>query len=306
MKPQHLALMLLICAIWGGNFVVTKLAVNHFPPVFFTALRFGLVAVLMLPWLKWKPGQMRNVAIAAVCMGTLHFSLIILGIAKADDVAVVAVVTQLGVPIVTLMAMLLLGERIRWKRALGIALAFSGTLVISFDPKVMNYQTAIILILLAVIVYSFGQITVRRIRDVDTFTMQAWVGIISAPSLLLISLLMESGHVEQTFSASTWHWGAILYAGIAVSLIGHGGTYYLLRRYPISIVNPGFTLAPIFGVFAGVYFLDEQLSNRVIAGTVITLAGVLIVALRESKVAESRGMSPEKAALETPSKAAGE
>jgi O-acetylserine/cysteine efflux transporter len=303
MKPQHIALMLLICAVWGGNFVVTKLAVNHFPPVFFTALRFGLVALLMLPWLRWRPGQMRNVAIAALCMGTVHFALIIVGISKADDVSVVAVVTQLGVPIVTLMAVLLLGERIRWKRAAGIALAFAGTVVISFDPKVMNYQAAILLILLAVITYSFGQITVRRIRDVDTFTMQAWVGIISAPSLLLISLLIEDGHVEQSLSATTWHWTAVAYAAVAVSVIGHGGTYYLLRRYPVSIVNPGFTLAPIFGVLSGVFFLNEHLSGRVIAGTILTLVGVLIVALREGKVADARGIPPEKVALE---KGAGE
>lgn len=303
MKPQHIALMLLICAIWGGNFVVTKLAVDHFPPILFTALRFAVVAALMLPWLRWKPGQMGNVVIAAVCMGTLHFALIIVGIAKADDVSVVAVVTQLGVPIVTLMAVLLLGERIRWKRSLGIALAFVGAMVISFDPKVMNYQIAIGLILMAVIVYSFGQITVRRIRDVDTFTMQAWVGILSAPSLLVISLALETGQTEQILAANTWHWGAIAYAGIAVSLIGHGGTYYLLRRYPVSIVNPGFTLAPIFGVIAGVVFLNEQLSMRVIIGSVITLAGVLIVAMREASVAEARGVSPEKVALE---KGAGE
>ncbi|MCW0233310.1 MAG: DMT family transporter [Ferrovibrio sp.] len=295
--------MLLICAIWGGNFVVTKLAVNHFPPILFTALRFALVAVLMLPWLRWKPGQMRNVVIAAFCMGTLHFALIIVGIAKADDVSVVAVVTQLGVPISTLMAVLLLGERVRWKRSLGIGLAFIGAVVISFDPKVMNYQVAIGLILMAVIIFSLGQITVRRIHDVHTFTMQAWVGILSAPCLLLISLMIEDRHVEQTLSASTWHWGAIIYAAVAVSLIGHGGAYYLLRRYPISIVNPGFTLAPIFGVLAGVFFLNEQLSGRVIIGSAITLLGVLIVAMREGTVADARGTPPEKVALE---KGAGE
>lgn len=298
MKPQHIALMLLICAVWGGNFVVTKLAVNHFPPVFFTALRFALVALLMLPWLRWKSGQMRNVLIAALCMGTIHFALIIVGIDLADDVSVVAVVTQLGVPIVTLMAVLLLGERVRWKRALGIGLAFAGTVVISFDPKVMSYQLAIVLILAGVIVYSFGQITVRRIRDVDTFTMQAWVGIISAPSLLLISLLTETGQIEQAFEANAWQWSTVAYAAIAVSVIGHGGTYYLLRRYPVSIVNPGFTLAPIFGVLSGVYFLNEHLSGRVIAGSVLTLVGVLIVALREGKVADARGVPPEKVALE--------
>lgn len=298
MKPQHLALMLLICAIWGGNFVVSKLAVGHFPPVLFTALRFALLAVLMAPWLKWKPGQMGSVLLAALCMGTLHFALIIIGIAKADDVSVVAVVTQLGVPIATLMAVVLLGERVRWKRGLGIALAFLGAMVISFDPKVMSYQLAIGLILAAVIVMSYGQIVVRRIRDVDTLTMQAWVGVISAPSLLAISFAMEDNQIEQMTAATPWHWASVVYAAVAVSLIGHGGTYFLLRRYPISIVNPGFTLAPVFGILAGVYFLGERLSERVVIGSVITLVGVLIVALREAKVAEARGVKPLDAAVE--------
>ncbi|HEX6959563.1 MAG TPA: EamA family transporter [Ferrovibrio sp.] len=288
----------MICAIWGWNFVITKVAVSHFPPIFFTALRFLLVAALMLPWLRWRKGQMWLVLSAALCMGTLHFSLMVTGIALADDVSVVAVVTQLGVPIATLMAVLMLGERIRWKRSLGIALAFGGTMVISFDPKVLSYQGALILCLIAVTVMSFGQIIIRRIRDVDTFTMQAWVGLISAPSLLLISLLAENGHLESVQSASAWHWTSVIYAAVAVSVIGHGGTYFLLRRYPVSIVNPGFTLAPVLGVLSGVMFLGEQLSARVLIGTAITLFGVLIVALREAQAAEACGATSAEPALE--------
>lgn len=189
MKPQHLALMLLICAIWGFNFVASKLAVGQFPPVFFSGLRFLGLALLMAPWLKWQKGQMHLVLPAALLMGTLHFALMFNGIALADDVAVVAVVVQLGVPISTLMAWGLLGERVRWKRGLGIALAFLGTVVITFDPKVFSYKGAILFCLASVFAMSYGQIFVRRISSVDAFTMQAWVGLISAPSLLLISLL---------------------------------------------------------------------------------------------------------------------
>lgn len=299
MKPQHLALMLLICAVWGYNFVLSKVAVSQFPPVFFTGLRFAAVAALMLPWLRWQKGQMRYVLPAALCMGTLHFALMITGIALANDVSVVAVVTQLGVPIATLMAVFMLGERIRWKRILGITLSFVGAMVMCFDPKVLSYSHAIYFCLIAVVVMSFGQIMVRRIRGVDTFGMQAWVGVLSAPSLLLISFLVEDGQVASTVSAQWWHWAMVAYAAIGVSLVGHGGTYYLLRRYPVSIVNPGFTLAPVFGVLGGIYLLGEQLSMRVVFGAAITLVGVLIVALREAKVAEAHGVLPEEIELKT-------
>jgi O-acetylserine/cysteine efflux transporter len=304
MKPQHLSLMLLICAIWGYNFVASKIAVSHFPPVFFTGLRFLGLALIMLPWLRWQKGQMQLVLWAALTMGTLHFALMFNGIALADDVAVVAVVVQLGVPIATLLAWAFLNEKVRWRRGAGIALAFLGTMVISFDPKVFGYKGAIIFCLLSVFAMSIGQILIRRIRDVNTLSMQAWVGIISGPSLLLLSFVAESGQVASIQTAEWQHWGVLLYAILGVSLLGHGGAYFLLRRYPVSIVNPGFTLAPILGILSGIYFLGEQLSNRVIIGSAMTLLGVLIVTLRESKAAEAAGQRPVIAPVSD--KAAGE
>lgn len=308
MKPPHIALLLLICAIWGYNFVASKIAVGQFPPVFFTGMRFLGLGLLMVPWLKWQKGQMHLVLPAALLMGTLHFALMFNGIALADDVSVVAVVVQLGVPISTLMAWALLGERVRWKRGSGIALAFIGTMVISFDPKVFGYMGAILYCLGSVFAMSYGQILVRRITGVDTFTMQAWVGAISGPSLLLISFVFEGGQVQSVLDAQWVHWFMLGYAILGVSLIGHGGAYYLLRRYPVSIVNPGFTLAPILGIAFGIMFLDENLSARVLIGAALTLAGVLIVTLREAKVVEARHVSAEQAALQAPApnKAAGE
>ncbi len=306
MKPQHLALMLLICAIWGYNFVASKIAVSQFPPVFFTGLRFLGLALLMAPWLKWQKGQMHLVLPAALMMGTLHFSLMFNGIALADDVSVVAVVVQLGVPISTLMAWGMLGERVRWKRGLGIALAFLGTMVISFDTRVMGYQGAILFCIGSVLAMSYGQILVRRIRGVDTFTMQAWVGAISAPSLLLISFMTESGQVDSAMMADWTHWATLGYAVLGVSLIGHGGAYFLLRRYPVSIVNPGFTLAPILGIASGIVFLNESLSGRVLIGSAMTLVGVLIVTLREAQAAEARGLTPAEAPDKIVGKVAGE
>lgn len=245
---------------------------------------------------------------AALLMGTLHFALMFNGIALADDVSVVAVVVQLGVPISTLLAWVLLGEKVRWKRGLGIVLAFVGTMVISFDPKVFGYMGAILYCLGSVFAMSYGQILVRRISGVDTFTMQAWVGAISGPSLLLLSFIFEGGQMQSMVEAEWVHWFMLAYAILGVSLIGHGGAYYLLRRYPVSIVNPGFTLAPILGIVSGILFLDENLSARVLIGAALTLVGVLIVTLREAKAVEVRATSPDEAALKAPapSRGAGE
>src|SRR5690606_17229103 len=142
MTPPPVALRLLICPVWGDHFVASKIAVGQCPPVFFTGMRFLGLGLLMVPWLKWQKGQMHLVLPAALLMGTLHFALMFNGIALADDVSVVAVVVQLGVPISTLLAWVLLGEKVRWYRGLDLVWAFVGTMVISFDPKVFGYMGA--------------------------------------------------------------------------------------------------------------------------------------------------------------------
>jgi O-acetylserine/cysteine efflux transporter len=55
-------------------------------------------------------------------------------------VASVAIATQLGVPFTTLMSVLFLGEVIRWRRWLGIALAFAGVAVIGFQPGMLEHR----------------------------------------------------------------------------------------------------------------------------------------------------------------------
>ena len=47
MKPKHIALALLVAALWGINFVAIKIGLKDFPPFLLSALRFLAVAVPM-------------------------------------------------------------------------------------------------------------------------------------------------------------------------------------------------------------------------------------------------------------------
>ncbi len=83
-----------IALIWGFTFVGAKVGVSHFPPIFFTFLRFGTVAVLMLPWLKFMPGRMREVLTIALFAGVVHFGLLYSGMALSPNLSSVAVLIQ--------------------------------------------------------------------------------------------------------------------------------------------------------------------------------------------------------------------
>ena len=58
MSPRDLALVLLIAVAWAGNFLASAYALREIPPFLFTALRFVLLALPLLFWLKRPaPGQ---------------------------------------------------------------------------------------------------------------------------------------------------------------------------------------------------------------------------------------------------------
>ena len=88
--------------------------------------------------------------------------------------------------------------------------------------------------------------------------------------------------------ADTMAWGAIAFVAIGSSVIAHSGMFYLMNRYPVTLVAPMLVLAPIFGVLFAVWLLDEVLTLRIIAGAAVTLAGVFIVAVREPSRAAER------------------
>ena len=282
MTPQHLAFMVLINLIWGFALVAGKVSLGHFPPFLFAGLRFILVMAVLFPFLKIHKGKMRQIIVIALCAGPIGFGLFFVGLSMADA-SVVGIVTQLGVPMSAILSVIILKEEIFWRRWLGIALSFFGIMIISFDPTVFNYINGVIIIFISAVVGSFGTIFQRQIKGVGVFELQAWVALVSFPGLFVASFLFESNQWEIVETASLLEWSGILYVAFASSLVGHAGIYYLLQRYEVSQTAPLTLLAPIFTVGFSVTLLGDVITDRMIAGALVALIGVLIVTVRQAQ-----------------------
>ncbi|MBI1775551.1 MAG: DMT family transporter [Proteobacteria bacterium] len=285
MKLRDLALVLLINLIWGLTFIAGKIGLGELPPVWFTGLRFAILLVALAPMLRIVPQQMPRILAVALFSGALHFSLMYSALKLAADVSTVAIVSQLALPLAVILAVVMLRERISLLRLLGMVAAFAGVVVIGFDARVFGYIAAVLLVIAACLSMAFAQILMRGLRNVGVFNLRAWVALVSAPILLLLSLGLETGQVQAMRDASPLAWAALAYTAIGSSLIGFGGMYYLLKRYPVSLVTPLFLLAPIFAVIAGITLLGDVITLRMMVGTVVTLAGVLVITL-------ARNLSP--------------
>ena len=284
---RDLTFLIFINLIWGANLIASKIGVGQFPPIFFTALRFASVAALVMPFLRIHQGQMRNLLAAVVLTGPAAFALLFVGVHLVKDASMVAITSQMGVPFSTLLSVWLLGETIRWRRRLGIALAFAGIAVIGFDPHAFDYWPGLMIVVLSCLVSSLGLIFLKRLKDIRPLELQAWIAIVGGPTLLLGSLAMEHGQWNAVVNAHWSGWSALAFTTILSSLVAHTGWYYLVSRYPVTSLSPITLLSPLFGVFFGVTLLHDQLTARMLLGGAVTLAGVLIVLMREQRIADT-------------------
>src|SRR4029453_1551938 len=79
MRPVHVALAVLVAAIWGLNFVIIDVGLDDFPPLLLSSLRY-LLASLPVLLLRGRPGvPWRWVLAVGVAIGVVKFSLLFVG-----------------------------------------------------------------------------------------------------------------------------------------------------------------------------------------------------------------------------------
>ena len=93
MSPPHILLMLLTAAVWGFNFVATRIALEIFAPEQMAFARALLTLILLLPW--WRPlaGISWRLLLAALAIGTGAFYILYEAIRITESLTTVAIGT---------------------------------------------------------------------------------------------------------------------------------------------------------------------------------------------------------------------
>src|ERR1700749_3832016 len=159
MALRDFGLLMLVCLVWASNNIVSKYVVSHLglPPLFYAALRFAVVALAASPWLLPMPRPRWRLLVVALLMGAGNFALLFVGL-KTSTPSAAAVIGQLGVPITTLLSVLMLGETIHWRRVLGILLTFAGALAVMWDPHGFKISTGLLYVVAAAFAGSLGAV----------------------------------------------------------------------------------------------------------------------------------------------------
>ncbi len=280
MSARDHVLVVLIVLVWAFNFLTSAVALDHFPPFLFTALRFAVVLAVLFPFLRAPAdGYWGRLIVICLCNGALHFGLNFWAL-QLGGISLVAILLQSYVPMATVLAALFLGERIGWRTTAGVSLAFGGVLLLGFDPAAMQVPGAMLLSLAAALLLAIGTVAMRGLRGVHALQLQAWSAALGIPLLLAIALLFEGDLVGAVTSAAPVHWGGVIYSALFASIVGHGLLYFLVQRHPVSQITPFLLLTPVFAIALGLAFRGETPGALLYVGGAMVLGGVLVVALR--------------------------
>ncbi|MEQ1931869.1 MAG: DMT family transporter [Parvularculaceae bacterium] len=284
LNARELLVLATICVIWGFHYVVLKTGVEEIPALLYAAMRMSLVALVMSPFLRWRPGRMGPLLLAGLCFGVLNYAFLFNGIKYATGSAA-AIAIQLYVPFATILSIVFLGEKVGWRRTLGIALAFGGVAIVALTREHTSADARIGigvgLVACSALTEAVGAILVKRLVGFKPQEMLAWFGVIGSVCLWPAALTFEPGALSDLRSAELGIvLGAVAYSALGSSVIGHTAYYWLLQRLPVSLVAPSTLITTLLGIAFSVLFLGEQVGPPFIIGALMALAGVAIVLLR--------------------------
>jgi O-acetylserine/cysteine efflux transporter len=273
---RSIALLVLVTAVWGVNFVVIHVGLDHFPPLLFNALRFTFMALPAIflvgrPRIAWK-----FVLGFGFLLGVVKFGLLFVSIDLGMPAGLSSLLLQLQVIFTIVFAGFVLHERPRREQIAGAAIAFAGLAVIGVDRAAGAPILPFLMILGAAAAWGVTNVMTRMAQPPDPLAMLVWASLVPPLPLLGLSLLLEGPSEIGDALASVDPAGlaALAFVSLAAGLFGFATWTAMLKRHTAAAVTPFALLVPVFGIASAALLLGERPSPLELGGAVLICAGL--------------------------------
>lgn len=275
----------IICAVavpllWGYQFVAIKVGVLEFPPLFFLALRFLAIALLLIPFVKRPTRQQFGpVAVISVFLGGLNFGLFYVGLGLGSG-SMSAIAYQLATPFTILLAWPLLAERPSLTTSSGVGVAFVGVVVLAAGPGLTANVLPLLLVVGAAFAFAVSNVLTKRYGPFDPLMLMGWSSLLTVPQVTLMSLFFEHGQLASLVTADQHGWLALAYTIFIGGILGFGLWFWLIARCSMGRVAPFGLLLPVFAVISSVLFLGDEVTPKLVIGGLLAMSGVAITQVK--------------------------
>jgi drug/metabolite transporter (DMT)-like permease len=279
----------LVYLFWGSTYLAIGIAdQEHLPPAVTCAIRFAIAGLLMLVACA-AMGRTVGITLAeALRLAVIGCLLLVggnFGLAWAEQwvptgfAALIVAVTPIW--FLLLETFVFRGDRLSRRGLFGVALGIAGVAVL-FWPRFEHRAVLGIMPLLAACTllfssmsWSIGSVLSRKWQmKVDPFTATAWEMLFAAIGNSIVAIITGECHrIVLTRRGML----AVLYLVVFGSWVGYTAYIWLLKHVPTPKVATYAYVNPLVAVFLGWLVLNERLDAYMFAGTVIIIAGVVLV-----------------------------
>jgi drug/metabolite transporter (DMT)-like permease len=282
-----------VAFFWGTTFLAIRIGVETIPPFILAGIRNLISGTIIFCYLSYQK-KLEKVSLNQFFRA---FVLSILMIVLANGLTtysekyitsgLASLISTLS-PFCVLVLNLALGyEKLSAKTVFGILLGMLGIFLIYqsslSDLLIPEYRQGIFALLLAILAWAIGTIIMKRgSENALGMLMNVCVQMLIA-GVVLTSIQF---YVTSDISPETWSTQgicAMIYLAIFGSVVGYVAFSYLLTQLPSTKVTVLSYINLVVALFLGWLILDETVTSRIIAATVLIISGVIIVNYKKAK-----------------------
>jgi drug/metabolite transporter (DMT)-like permease len=273
----------LTLVLWSSSYAAISYGLQAFTPGEIALMRFAIASlVLAVPvafgHIKLPPRQDWAALVLLTLIGHLIYQLT-LGYSMTRLSAGAAAVVISTVPSVTaVLAMLRLKEHISPRAALGLGIAFAGTLMVTLGRgHGVHFEPLAFLVFIAVLASRINFVFQKPLL-VRTDAL----GFTAASMFVATAMFLPLGTaLPAKLMAAPWpQLASVLYLGLFPTVIGFVCWSFALSRAPASRVASFLYLQPLMGCVIAYFWLGEIPTWLTVVGGTLAIAGVVLTTLR--------------------------
>ncbi len=284
MRPQDLARLVALAAVWGASYLFMRYAVPQLGPVRMIELRVLVGGLLLAAFLVATRGSIdwRRHWKDFLFVGAIGIALpfvLIAGALQSIDASTAAILNALSPLFTALVAAAWIRDPLTMPKMMGIALCLAGTMVlVGWTPAPMTPSQLLgaSMSVGATILYGLSNVYTKvRLKNASAIGTSAGTLLMAAAALAPVAFVVPAPRPIAEVTALVW--GATLALAVLSTAIAFIWYYRLIADVgPVKSITVTL-LVPIFGMLWGVMFLGEPVTPGRIAGCAIILAGCSLI-----------------------------
>lgn len=283
-RSEAILLLAAVALGWGTAWPVTKAILDHLSPLWTVTLRSAIGTVTLFAisaGLRQLVLPPRGDLLVVLNVGWLHmviFSILValgLQFVPAGRSIVLGYTTPLWVVIG---ARIFLGEKLTWKRMLGISLGLFGLLLL-FNPARFNWgdHDAVFgnaCVMLGAFSWAVSILHIRAHKWIATpFELVPWQALLATATVIPIAWAFE-GAPQATWSPTLL--GLLLYGGTVATALPYWAVQMVNRSLPAMTTALGLLTVPVVGVLCSAIALGEPLTWGLVTAMALILSGIAV------------------------------